>query len=116
MRIFGEFIVLIGSIICLLGAIGIVRFPDAYAKLHSSTKCLSAGGTLVFLGIMMCFARPYVVPKVILLIVFFFFSNPVSTQALARACYKRRIGDINTVIDEYEGYIYYSRGPEHGTD
>jgi multicomponent Na+:H+ antiporter subunit G len=118
MIFFGEFLILIGSIICFLGAVGIVRFPDAYTKLHAGTKCLSAGGTLIFLGIIIAYSGNNlgIIPKVLLLIIFFYFSNPVATQALARACYRRRIGHINTVVDEYEGYIYYSEEHRNGTN
>ncbi|MFP4457073.1 MAG: monovalent cation/H(+) antiporter subunit G [Clostridia bacterium] len=116
MTFFGEILILIGSIICFLGSIGIIRFPDAYTKLHAGTKCLSAGGTLIFLGIMLSYININVVPKVLLLILFFYFSNPLATQALARACYLRRIGSINTVVDEYQGYIYYNKENENGTD
>lgn len=116
MTTFGEFLILIGSIICFLGAIGIVKLPDAYTKLHAGTKCLSAGGTLIFLGIMFYYTSINLIPKVLLLIIFFFFSSPLSTQALARACYKKKIGSIQTVVDEYAGYVYYSEENQNGTD
>ena len=35
--------VLVGAFLALLGAVGLVRFPDVFTRMHASTKAASLG-------------------------------------------------------------------------
>jgi multicomponent Na+:H+ antiporter subunit G len=85
MMIVAAFISLIGSIFLFLGALGVVRMPDVYNRMQAGTKATTLGSMLTLLGIGL--AHPDWVPKLILLILFVLFTNPVSTHALARAAH-----------------------------
>ena len=46
----GKVMVLIGSLLTLLAAIGMVRFTDVFARMHSLAKASTAGVLLVLIG------------------------------------------------------------------
>ena len=76
---------LIGSIFLFLGALGVVRMPDVYNRMQAGTKATTLGSMLTLIGIGL--AHPDWLPKLILLILFVLFTNPVSTHALVRAAH-----------------------------
>jgi len=85
MMIIAAFISLIGSVFLFLGALGVVRMPDVYNRMQAGTKATTLGSMLTLLGIGL--AHPDWLPKLILLILFVLFTNPVSTHAMARAAH-----------------------------
>lgn len=89
LRIVGAFMTLLGSIFLFLGALGIVRMPDIYAKMQAGTKATTLGNilTLTGLGLLM----PGWLPKIIMLIIFVLITNPLSSHALARAVHRQGI-------------------------
>jgi len=84
--IIGGILALLGSIFLLLASIGIIRMPDAFNRMQTGTKATTLGSLLFMAGIAM--ARPEWTGKMVLLIVFILFSNPLSSHALARAAHK----------------------------
>ncbi len=84
-QIIGAIITLIGSIFHLLGAMGVVRMPDVYNRMQAGTKATTLGSILFLTGIGV--AHPGWLGKIILLILFIVFTNPVSSHALARAAH-----------------------------
>lgn len=87
MAIIGAIITLIGSIFLLLGALGILRMPDVYNKMHAGTKATTLGSILFLLGISFGHYECGCFGKIIILILFVVFTNPVSSNALARAAH-----------------------------
>ncbi len=81
----GSLVCLAGSIFLFLGALGVVRMPDVYNRMQAGTKATTLGSMLSLLGIGL--ARTEWLPKLILLILFVLFTNPLSTNALARAAH-----------------------------
>ena len=79
----GSIVTLIGSLFLLLAAIGIIRMPDLYNRMQTGTKATTLGAGLFLLGIGI--DTPSWMGKIILLILFIMFTNPVSSHALARA-------------------------------
>ncbi|MDY6915003.1 MAG: monovalent cation/H(+) antiporter subunit G [Candidatus Cloacimonadota bacterium] len=87
MELAGSIITLIGSIFLFLGALGIVRMPDIYNRMQSGTKATTLGSILFMVGIAVGFAHCTCLPKIIILILFIIFTNPISSHALARAAH-----------------------------
>jgi multicomponent Na+:H+ antiporter subunit G len=48
--VIGEIVTLVGAILILLSAVGVVRFPDVLARMQSLTKASTVGVGLVALG------------------------------------------------------------------
>lgn len=75
----------VGSIFALIGAIGIVRLPDVYSRMHGAGMIDTLGAGLILLGLMLQSGHWLVTVKLILIGVFLFFTSPTTTFALARA-------------------------------
>jgi len=84
--IIGGILAILGSCFLLLASIGIIRMPDAYNRMQTGTKATTLGSLLFMIGIAL--ARPEWSGKMVLLMVFILFSNPLSSHALARAAHK----------------------------
>ncbi|TFG82092.1 MAG: monovalent cation/H(+) antiporter subunit G [Spirochaetales bacterium] len=91
-QIIGAFLCLAGSIFFLLSAIGLIRMPDAFNRMQTGTKATTLGSILFLVGIGMM--RPEYLGRVLLLAAFIALTNPVSSNALARAAhaYRKRLG------------------------
>lgn len=76
----------IGVIFMLLSAIGIVRLPDVYARMHAAAKAATAGVSCVLLATGLYYEE-YLL-RMMLLIVLFFITAPIATTTMARAAYR----------------------------
>ena len=86
-------VVFAGIFVTLVGAIGLLRFPDFYTRLHATGKCDTLGTGLILMGLMAFhFAHypstPLVPIKVMVLIIFVFIANPTATHAIVKAAYR----------------------------
>ena len=86
MEYFGFFLILSGSIVFLISAIGLFRMPDIYTRMHAGTKTTTMGTILLILGVM-CI-EPTWFAKLFLLIIFILITNPLSSSVIARASHK----------------------------
>ena len=89
LALIGGLLSIIGAVFLLLAAIGIIRMPDVYNRMQTGTKATTLGSILFLLGIGL--AEPSWLGKIILLIVFVVFTNPISSHVLARAAHFRGI-------------------------
>ena len=74
-----------GVFFIVTGAIGVVRMPDVYCRLHAAGMTDTMGAGLLLLG--MCFQAGLTLITVRLLLIWAFLlvTSPVATHALARA-------------------------------
>ena len=82
----GYILIFLGTIAFLISAIGLIRMPDVYARMHVATKATTMGTLLVIFGVM-CL-EPSWSAKLILLVIFIFLTNPLSSSVIARATRK----------------------------
>jgi len=93
----------IGSLIMILGAVGVIRFPDVYTRLHASTKCDTGGAISILLGVALFLGLNMTSLKILSILFLIFLLNPVASHALARASYKYGIKPCElTVVDMYD--------------
>lgn len=93
---------LAGALFCVLGAYGMVRFPDVPSRLQAATKPQTVGLLLILAGTAIQLAPHYAV-GLLLVALFQVITAPVLSQLLGRVAY--RTGAINRdslVIDELE--------------
>lgn len=78
----------VGAFFFIVGTLGIMRFPDFYARTHAATKCdtVGAGSILLALAILRGFEPD--MPKLLLLAGLVMLSSPTAAHALARAAYR----------------------------
>lgn len=99
-----EYILLLaGCIIMILGALGVIRFPDVYTRLHASTKCDTGGAISILLAVVIAAGFNLTSIKILSVLFLIFLLNPVASHALARAAHKYGIPPCEiTVVDMYE--------------
>ena len=101
MELAGSILALMGSLFFLLGSLGIIRMPDTYNRIQTGTKATSLGTILFLLGIGLI--HPLWMGKIVILILFVFYTNPVSSHALARAALKAGIPLADaTIVNIYK--------------
>ena len=78
-------IIVVGAGFSIVGAIGLLRFPDFYTRLHAAGITDTLGTWLILLGVLLQVESWLVAIKLALIVVFLFFTSPTATHALARA-------------------------------
>jgi len=76
-----------GLFFMLLAALGLLRMPDLFTRMHAATKSATLGISGIALAALVYFGDFAVTTRVGLIILFFFFTAPVGAHALARAAY-----------------------------
>ncbi|MEZ4866662.1 MAG: monovalent cation/H(+) antiporter subunit G [Caldilineaceae bacterium] len=76
----------VGVAFMLISAIGILRLPDVYARMHAAGKAATLGVSCVLLATGLAY-EAYLV-RMIMLITLFFVTAPIATTAMARAAYR----------------------------
>ncbi len=74
-----------GSIFTLIGAVGILRFPDFWSRLHAASITDSAGLILLLAGMCLHSGLTLVTVKLIIIGIFLFITGPTSIHAVANA-------------------------------
>ena len=76
----------LGGVFALVGAIGLVRFPDFYMRLHAPTKATTLGiGGVLLASLLAKFALGGFGLHELLITLFVFITAPVSASLLAQA-------------------------------
>jgi multicomponent Na+:H+ antiporter subunit G len=81
--------VVAGSLFLIVGAIGILRFPDFYSRIHPAGITDTMGAWLVLVGLMFASDSWLVTVKLVMLLLFLAITSPLSGHALAKAAYLR---------------------------
>lgn len=80
-------LVLAGSALMLIAAIGVVRMPDLFTRMQATTKAATLGAGLVMLGTAVHFATFGVTTRAIAAIAFVLLTAPIAAHLLGRAAY-----------------------------
>jgi multicomponent Na+:H+ antiporter subunit G len=83
--VFSWVFILLGCAFVLIGAIGLIRLPDVYSRMHAAGITDTFGVGLMMLGMIVQSGLTLVSLKLVLIIMFLFFANPTATHALAQA-------------------------------
>ena len=86
--IIANIFIIIGITFDLFGCIGLVRMPDIYNRLQTSTKCVTLGTCGILLGVLVKFGLSAAGVKSLLCIIFILLTSPVAAHALARGAHK----------------------------
>jgi multicomponent Na+:H+ antiporter subunit G len=78
-------LILVGSGFIIAGALGIMRLPDVYTRMHAASVIETLGAGALFAGFMLQAGFNQVTLKLLFILILFFFTGPVITHALAQA-------------------------------
>ena len=78
-------LVLGGGIFVVIGAVGILRMPDVFTRMHAASISDAFGPAMILLGLMLQAGLTLVTVKLLFVLLFLLFIGPTATHALARA-------------------------------
>ena len=91
-------LLLFGEAVMVFGALGILRFPDVYTRLHAATKCDTGGAMTILLALVLIMDSPALVRAKFLVLAFLIaMINPMVSHAIARGAYKSGVKPKVTV-------------------
>lgn len=102
----GEFVIvlliLMGGIISIISALGIIRFPDVYTRSHAATKSSTLGVLLSLTGAFMYIwlTDHFISVRLILGILFVFITAPVSGHLIIRAAYRANVQMTEDTVED----------------
>src|SRR5687768_14906123 len=82
---------LAGSAFCVIGAIGLIRMPDLYTRMHAASVTDTLGAGLILLGLVLQAGFTLVAAKLLIVALLILFTTPTATHALARAAFLRGV-------------------------
>jgi multicomponent Na+:H+ antiporter subunit G len=78
-----------GGVFCVIGAVGLLRMPDFYTRMHAASVTDTLGAGFILLGLMLQSGLTLVAAKLLMVGLLIFFASPTATHALARAAMAR---------------------------
>jgi len=80
-----------GGLFCVIGAIGLIRMPDFYTRMHAASVTDTMGAGLILIGLVLQAGLTLVTAKLLVIGLLIFFTSPTATHALARAAFVRGV-------------------------
>ena len=94
--------ILFGAFFVLTAAIGVVRFPDLYSRLHASSKLVTLGSAGIFLGVAFALNDAAAFTRLAAVLLFPFLTTPLSAYLIAQAAYLRGLPPVlSGGVDEW---------------
>ncbi len=91
----------IGALLTLIAAIGILRFPDVLTRMHSAAKPQVLGLLVVVLGLGLRLRDPSTIGLLLLVAAFQLITAPIASHMVGRAAFRAgqvKVDDL--VVDE----------------
>jgi multicomponent Na+:H+ antiporter subunit G len=85
-----------GSFFIITGALGLLRFPDFYTRMHASGITDTLGADLILWGMILQADGDWLlIAKLLIIMLFMMFTSPVSTHSIAHAAW---VGGLNPLL------------------
>ena len=78
-------LLLSGAFFLLTGALGMVRLPDVFTRMHAAGMTDTMGAGLILVGLCVYSGVNTVTLRLVLVLAFLWFTSPIATHALAKA-------------------------------
>lgn len=97
-------LLLLGGFFIAVSAIGVLRLPDVFMRMHAATKAGTLGAGLVLIAAALLFGTLSVTVKAVVVFLFLLFTAPVGAHVLGRAAYYDGVEKWSrTALDELAG-------------
>ncbi|WP_455675199.1 monovalent cation/H(+) antiporter subunit G [Pradoshia sp.] len=93
-------IVVIGSLLAVVSALGILRLPDVYTRSHAASKTSTLAVSFVLIGTFLYFwvVKGHFNSRILLAIIFIFMTAPVAGHLISRAAYNTGVKLSNMTV------------------
>lgn len=78
-----------GGVFCVIGAVGLLRMPDFYTRMHAASVIETLGLGLLLAGMVLQAGFTLVTAKLVMIGLLILFASPTATHALAKAALAR---------------------------
>ena len=78
-------LLLSGAFFLLTGAVGMVRLPDVFTRMHAAGMADTMGAGLILVGLCVHSGANLVTVRLLLVLGFLWFTSPIATHATAKA-------------------------------
>lgn len=89
-------LILAGCGFFLTGAIGVIRMPDFYTRLHAAGLTDTMGASFLVAGLLLQAGFSMTAIKLVLILLFVIITSPIATHALINAAFTARLGMPST--------------------
>jgi len=76
-----------GLFFMFVGAVGVLRMPDVYNRIHAASKCSTLGLTGLLVAACFSIGDPVIVSKALITIAFTFVATPIGSHLIAKAAH-----------------------------
>ncbi len=83
----GGAVCLLGALLCIVGTIGVLRFPDFYTRLHAASITDTSGAMLILIGMGLLAPGWLIVLKLFTIFIFILLTSPAASHAVANAAH-----------------------------
>lgn len=87
LSIFAGLLILVGSAFAAIAALGLLRLPDIYTRMHAASKAGAVGSGMALLALALVSQSGAEALRAIAAIAFFLLTAPLSAHLLAKAAY-----------------------------
>lgn len=106
MQIVAAILLLFGSLLTLLAAVGLFRFPDLFTRMHAATKPATLALLLILAGTALVMPQTNTVAKLVLVIMLQFITAPVGAHLIGRAAFRSGAELVpGTYLDDASGLL-----------
>jgi multicomponent Na+:H+ antiporter subunit G len=77
----------LGSILILIGSIGLLRLPDFWSRLHGASITDTGGVLFILIGLTLQTNSIWIFLKLVIIGIFLFISSPTASHAIANAAF-----------------------------
>jgi multicomponent Na+:H+ antiporter subunit G len=80
-------LIVIGSLFSLTAALGLLRLPDLYTRMHAASKAGTLGSCVMLLALAIHASDPAISARALAGVAFFLLTVPISSHLLAKAAH-----------------------------
>ncbi len=85
LTIIRDVLLISGALTVLIGALGVIRFPELFSRIHAAGITDTAGAGLMISGLLIEAGFSLISFKLLFILLFLFLTSPTSSHALAKA-------------------------------
>lgn len=80
---------ILGCFFFLVGVLGLLRMPDVFSRIHTTTKGDTLGIGLILLGLMVLYGLSFTTLRILVLLALIWLTTPTAAHLIAKAEYKK---------------------------
>lgn len=95
-------LLVLGAFFAFVAALGVVRLPDVFIRMHASTKAGTLGAGLILGAVALYFGEAAVTARALAIIAFLLITAPIGAHVIGRAAYRTGVPLWKgSVVDEW---------------